>query len=56
MAALFGSFGAKSLFGEGNLVRNIYKNPNSLQVDKHFIFKLYKVYNLHILMDFFLAL
>jgi hypothetical protein len=29
MAALFGSFGAKSLFGGGKLVCNIYGNPNS---------------------------
>jgi hypothetical protein len=29
MAALFGSFGAKSLSGGGKLVCNIYGNPNS---------------------------
>jgi hypothetical protein len=29
MAALFGSFGAKSLSDEGKLVHNIYENPNS---------------------------
>jgi hypothetical protein len=34
MAALFVSFGAKTLCGEGKLVRNIIGNPNSPQVDK----------------------
>jgi hypothetical protein len=34
MAALFGSFGAKSLYGGGKLVSNIYGNPNSPQADK----------------------
>jgi hypothetical protein len=53
MVALFGSFGAKSLSGGGKLVCNIYGNP---QADKLFFLNLYKVYNLYILMDFYLVL
>jgi hypothetical protein len=40
----------------GKLVHNIYGNPNSPQVDKIFFLNLYKVYNLYILMDFYLVL
>jgi hypothetical protein len=36
MAALFVSFGAKSLSGGGKLVHNIYGNPNSPRADKQF--------------------
>jgi hypothetical protein len=56
MATLFGSFGAKSLSGGGKLVYNIYGNPNSPQTNKLFFLNLYKVYNLYILMDFYLVL
>jgi hypothetical protein len=56
MAALFGSFGAKSLFGGRKLVRNIYGNPKVPQVDKLFFLNIYKVYNLYILMNFYLVL
>jgi hypothetical protein len=56
MAALFGSFGTKSLSGGGKLVHNIYGNPNLPQADKLFFLILYKVYNLNILMDFYLIL
>jgi hypothetical protein len=56
MAALFGSFGAKSLSNRGKLVHNIYGNPNSPRADKLFFLNLYKVYNLYILMDFYLVL
>jgi hypothetical protein len=45
MAALFGSFGAKSLSNGGKLMHNIYRTPNSSQVDKLFFLKSYKVYN-----------
>jgi hypothetical protein len=55
MAALFGSFGAKSLSSGGKFVCNIYGNPNSPQADKLFFLNLYKVYNLYILMDFYLV-
>ena len=56
MASLFGSFGAKSLLGRGKLVSSFYRNPNSLQTSKLIFPKLYKVYNLYILMDFYLVL
>jgi hypothetical protein len=56
MATLFGSFGAKSLSGGGKLVCNIYENPNSPQTDKLFFLNSYKLYNLYILMDFYLIL
>jgi hypothetical protein len=51
MAALFGSFGVKSLSTVGKFVHNIYGNPNSPQADKLSFLNLYKVYNLYILMD-----
>ena len=51
MAALFGTFDAKSLFSGGKLVHNINGNPNSPWEDKLFFLNLYKVYNLYILMD-----
>jgi hypothetical protein len=53
MAVFFGSFAAKSLFGGGKLVYSIYGNPNPPRVD---FLNLYKVYNLYILMDFYLVL
>jgi hypothetical protein len=56
MIALFGSFGAKNLSGGGKLVHNIYENPISPEGDKLFFLNLYKVYNLYILMDFYLFL
>jgi hypothetical protein len=56
MVALFGSFGSKSLSAGGKLVCNIYGNSNSHQIDKLFFINLYKVYNLYILMDFYLVL
>jgi hypothetical protein len=56
MVALFGSFGAKSLFSGGKLVHNIYGNPNSHRADKLFFLNLYKVFNLYILMNFYLVL
>lgn len=56
MVALFGSFGTKNLFSGEKLIRNIYENPNSRQTDKLFFPKLYKVFNLYILMDFYLVL
>jgi hypothetical protein len=46
MTTLFGSFGAKSLFGGGKLVHNIYGNPNSPRADKLFFLNLFKVYKL----------
>jgi hypothetical protein len=49
-------FGAKSLSGGRKLVCNIYGNPNFLSTDKLFFLNLYKVYNLYILMDFYLVL
>jgi hypothetical protein len=55
MAILFGSFGAKSLSSEGKLIHNIYGNPNSHRADKLFFLNLYKVYDLYILMDFYLV-
>jgi hypothetical protein len=48
MAALFGSFGAKSLSSGGKLVRNVYGIPNSPQADKLSFLNLHKVYNLYI--------
>jgi hypothetical protein len=56
MVALFGSFGAKSLSGGEKLVHNIYGNPNSPRANKLFFLNLYKVYNLYILIDFYLVL
>jgi hypothetical protein len=56
MAILFRSFGIKSLSDGGKLVRNIYGNPNSPRANKPFFPNLYKVYNLYILMDFYLVL
>jgi hypothetical protein len=56
MTTLFGSFGAKSLSGGRKLVRNIDGNPNSPRTSKFFFLNLYKVYNLCILMDFYLVL
>jgi hypothetical protein len=49
-------FVAKSLSGGGKLVCNIYENPNSSRANKVFFLNLYKVYNLYILMDFYLVL
>jgi hypothetical protein len=43
MAALFGNFGTKSLFGGGKFIHSIYGNPNSLQADKLFFPNLYKL-------------
>jgi hypothetical protein len=56
MATLLKSFGTKSLSGGGILICNIYRNPNSPQTDKLLFPNLYKVYNLYILMDFYLIL
>ena len=55
MIAFFGSFGAKSLLGRGKFVCNVNGNLNSLWVNKLFFPILYKVHNLHILKDFYLA-
>jgi hypothetical protein len=49
------SFGTKSLSSGKKLIRNNYGNPNSPRADKLFFSKLYKVYNLYILMDFYLV-
>jgi hypothetical protein len=56
MAALFGSFDAKSLSSGGKLVHSIYRNSNSFGMDKLFFPNLYKVYNSYDLMDFDLIL
>jgi hypothetical protein len=47
MVALFGSFGGKSSASRGN--------PSSPQMDKLFFLNLYTIYNLYILMDFYLV-
>jgi hypothetical protein len=49
MATLFGNFGAKNLSNGGELLRNIYRNPNSPRVDKLLFLNIYNVYNLYIL-------
>jgi hypothetical protein len=49
-------FGTKSLSGGGKLVHDIYENPNTPRANKSFVPKLYKFYNLYILIDFYLVL
>jgi hypothetical protein len=56
MTTLFGRFSAKNLSGGEKLVCNIYENPNSPSTNKLFFLNLHKVYNLYILMDFYLVL
>jgi hypothetical protein len=55
MAIILVSFGAKSLFGGGKFVYNIYGNPNCPQVDKLFFPNLYKLHSLYILIGFYLV-
>jgi hypothetical protein len=52
MAALFGSFGTKSLSDGWKLDCNIYGNPNSCRADKLFFLNLYKAPGGHSLMKF----
>jgi hypothetical protein len=56
IATIFVSFGSKNLFGRRKFVYNINRNPNSPREDNCFFSNLYKLYNLHILMDFYFIL
>jgi hypothetical protein len=49
MAALFVSFGTKSLFRGRKFIRNIYGNPIPPWMDKLFFQNLYKIHNLYFL-------
>ena len=55
ITSIFMNFGAKSLFGWGKFVHDIYENPNSPWADKLSFPNLYKLHDLYILMDFFLV-
>jgi hypothetical protein len=54
MAALFVSFGGKCLSDGRIFVQDIYGKPNSPWANKILFPNLYKLYNLYILMDFYL--
>ena len=56
MGAFFVSFGTKILSCGDKFIQDKIGNPNSLWMNKPFFPKLYKLYNLYILMDFYLAL
>jgi hypothetical protein len=44
IAAFFVGLGAKSLFGGGKFVHNIYEIPNSPRADKQFFIKIFKIW------------
>jgi hypothetical protein len=56
MTIFFGSFDAKSLSNGRKFVHNIYRNPNCPHTNKLFFPNFYKLHNLCILMDFYLAM
>jgi hypothetical protein len=51
----FCEFWHQSLSGGKKFIYNIYGNPNCARLDKLFFPNLYKLYNMSILMDFYLV-